>query len=163
MLDIFIQLNGFAQVVHIAVHPHTGKARPPGGVQLLGLGTFARAHNGCQHLKTSAFRQLEDFVHHFIDGLLVDLPPADRAVRHADAGVHQAQVVVNFGDGTHGGTRVMAGGFLVDGDSRGKPGDLIDIGLFHLPQKLAGIAGKAFHIAALPIGIDGVKRKARLA
>ena len=61
------------------------------------------------------------------------------------------------------GARVVACCFLVDGDSRGQAGDLVDIGLFHLAKKLAGIAGKAFHIAALAVGVDRVKRQARLA
>ena len=44
--------------------------------------------------------------------------PQLRAVRHADAGIEQAQVVVDLGDGAHGRARVAAGALLVDRDGR---------------------------------------------
>ena len=163
VLDVLFEVDLLAQIVHIAVDAHAGKTGSAGGIQLLGLGALAGTHNGGQHLKAGALRQLHDFVDHLVHGLLGNLPPTDRAVGHADAGVHQTQIVVNLRYRSHRGTRVVACCFLVDGDGRGQAGDLVDIGLFHLAQKLAGIAGKAFHIAALAVGIDRVKRQARLA
>jgi len=41
--------------------------------------------------------------------------------------------------------------------SRAKAFDEIDVRLFHLIQKLPGVGGEAFHIAALPLGIKGVE------
>ena len=38
----------------------------------------------------------------------------------------------DFCDGTHGRARVFRGGFLVDGDSRGKAAYLVHIRFFHL-------------------------------
>eukprot|EP01041_Mallomonas_annulata_P015792 gene15792-33318_t len=41
--------------------------------------------------------------------------------------------------------------------------DMLDIGFLHHLQKLARIGGQRFHIAALPLGIDGVEGQRRLA
>ena len=57
----------------------------------------------------------------------------------------------------------MAGGLLVDGDGRRKTGDLVHVRLIHPSQKHPGVAGKAFHIAALTVGIDGIEGQTGLA
>ena len=114
VLDVLLEADFLAQIVHVAVDAHTHKTGAAGGIQLLGLCAFAGTDHRGKHLKTGALGQLHHLVDHLINGLLGDLPPADRAVRHADTGVHQAQVIVNFGHGAHGRTRVVAGGFLVD-------------------------------------------------
>ena len=133
VLDVLFEADFLAQVIHIAIDAHAGKTGAAGGVQFLGLGAFAGTDDRGQYLEAGALGQLKHLVHHLIHGLLGDFPAADRAVRHADTSVHQAQVVVNLGDRAHGGTRVVAGGFLVDGDCRGQAGDFVHIGLFHLP------------------------------
>jgi hypothetical protein len=40
---------------------------------------------------------------------------------------------------------------------------VIDVGLFHDRQKLPRIGGQRFHVAPLPLGVDGVEGKRRLA
>lgn len=60
-------------------------------------------------------------------------------------------------DGAHGGAGVVARGLLVNGDGRGKPLNALHLGLVHHAQKLPGVAGEAFHVAPLPLGVDGVK------
>ncbi len=75
----------------------------------------------------------------------------------AAAGKEQAKIVVDFGGGGDGRTRIARGVFLADGDGRGDPGDLVHIGLFHALQELPGIGGKGFDVAALAFGVDGVK------
>ena len=112
-----------------------------------------------EQLHARAFGQGKHLIDHLIDGLPGDFPPAFRAVGDADAGIEQAQVIVNLRDRADGGTRVFAGGFLVDGDGGRKPVDGIDIRLFHLPQKLAGIGREGFDIAALSLGVERIERK----
>ena len=75
----------------------------------------------------------------------------------AAAGKEQAEVIVDFGGGGDGRARIARGIFLADGDGRSDPGDLVDIGLFHALQELAGVGGKGFDVAALAFGVDGVK------
>jgi hypothetical protein len=47
--------------------------------------------------------------------------------------------------------------FLVNGYSRAKSFDVINVGFLHLPQELAGIGGKGLYVAALSLGIYGVE------
>ena len=70
VLDVLFEVDLLAQIVHIAVDAHAGKAGSAGGIQLLGLGALAGAHNGGQHLKAGALRQLHDLVDHLVHGLL---------------------------------------------------------------------------------------------
>ncbi|MPN07949.1 hypothetical protein SDC9_155224 [bioreactor metagenome] len=62
-----------------------------------------------------------------------------RAVRCAGTCIEQTQIVVNLGDGAHGGTRVVAGGLLFDRDGRRQAFDQIDIRLLHQLKELAGV------------------------
>ena len=114
MLDVLFEADFLAQIIHIAVDPHAGKACAAGRIQLLGLRTLAGTHDRGQHLKAGALRQFQHLVHHLVHSLLCDLASADRAMRHTDAGVHQAQIVVDLCHRAHGRARVMACGLLVD-------------------------------------------------
>src|SRR6185312_17063899 len=75
-------------------------------------------------------------------------------MRLADAGVKQAEEVVDLGDGAYGATGVLVGSLLFDGDHGAETGDLIDVGPFHVADELAGIGTEALHIATLAFGID---------
>ena len=101
--------------------------------------------------------QLLDGIDNLLDGLAGDLPAALGAVGMADPGEEQTQIVVDLGDGAHGGAGVLAGAFLVDGDGRAQALDVVDIRLFHAAQELAGVGGERLHVAALSFGIDGIE------
>jgi hypothetical protein len=49
--------------------------------------------------------------------------------------------------------------FLVNGYSRAKSFDVINVGFLHLPQKLTGIGGEGLYVAALPLSIYGIERQ----
>ncbi|EEZ72416.1 hypothetical protein NEICINOT_03347 [Neisseria cinerea ATCC 14685] len=85
------------------------------------------------------------------------------AIRRADAGVQKAQVIVDFRNRADGGARVVAGGFLLDGNRGRQAFDQIDVGFVHHLQKLPRIGGQALDITPLPFGIQRVKRQRRLA
>ena len=118
VLDVLFQLDLFVKIIQVAIDLHTSIATAAGSIQLFLLGAFALAHHRSQHLKLRTFVQFEHRVHHFVHGLLADHPPAHRAVGHAHAGVQKSQIIVDLRHGAHGGTRVVAGGFLVDGNCR---------------------------------------------
>ena len=88
---------------------------------------------------------------------------ANRAMRHADGGIQQAQVIVNLRDGSDRGARAAAGGLLLDGNGRAQAVDGIHIGPLHLVEKLARIGGKRLHIAPLALGVDGIEGQRRFA
>ena len=79
---------------------------------------LAVAHDRRVHGEARAVGQREDLLDDRVDRLPGDRPPADRAVRPADARVEQAQVVVDLGDRADGRARVARGRLLVDRDRR---------------------------------------------
>ena len=58
---------------------------------------------------------------------------------------------------------VVRGALLVNGDRGGEPFDRVDVRLVHLPEELAGVGGKRFHVAALAFRENGVERQGGLA
>ena len=91
-----------------------------------------------------------------------DLPAALGAVRDADVGEEQAQVVVDLGDRADGRARVRGGGLLLDGDRRREAVDEIDVRLLHLLEELAGVGRQRLDVAPLPLGVDRVEGERRL-
>ena len=82
---------------------------------------------------------------------------------HAHPREQKAQVVVDLGGGAHGGAGILRRGLLIDGHRRRQAVNGVHIGLGHLAQEHAGIAGEALHIAALPLGVHGIEGEAGLA
>ena len=80
-----------------------------------------------------------------------------------DARVEEAQVVVDFGDGADGGAGVVGDALLVDGDGGRQALDVVHIRLFHEAEELAGVGGEGLNVAALTLGVDGVKGEGALA
>ena len=52
---------------------------------------------------------------------------------------------------------IARGVFLPDGDGGRDAVDLVDVGLFHALQELAGVGGERFDVAPLAFGVDGVE------
>ncbi len=139
MFLIFFKLNGFRQIIEIAVHTHTDKTALARGVKLFGMFALASPHHGSKHLNLCSLFQIENAVDNLVNGLLLNFPTADRAVRDSDSRVQKTQIVVNLRYRSDRGTGIFRSCLLIDGNGRGKPLDVIHIRLFHLPQKLARI------------------------
>ena len=154
---ILLHRDGFGQVVDIAVHPHPDISGFPGRLEFLGVLTLASPDHRRQHLNPGSLLERHHPVDDLIHRLLLDFPAADGAMRDADPGIEQAEIVVDFGDGPHGGTGIFRGGLLVDGNGGRQTFDIIHVRLFHLAQKLAGIGGQAFHVPPLSLGVDGIE------
>ena len=112
---------------------------------------------GGQQGKAAAFRLGQQGIDDLLHRLPFHRPAAFRAVGNAHPRKEQAQVVVNFGNGADGGAGIVGYPLLVNGNGRGQALDIVHIRLVHPPQKLAGVGGQGLHIAALPLGVDGVK------
>src|SRR5260370_42579754 len=80
-------------------------------------------------------------------------------MRQANGGIDYAEVIVNFRDGADRGARRARGSFLLDGDRGRKPFDDVDLGAFHLVEKLPRVGGERFDVAALAFCVDGVERE----
>ena len=167
--DVDVVLLGLFQLGQVAKFNHfavDAKAHIALGLHLrkqVAELALAIARHRCEHHDLGISRQGQRGIDHLRDGLGRQRVAVGGAVRCAGAREQQAQVVVDLGDGADRGTRVVAGGFLLDGDGGREALDHIDIGLVHARQKLAGIGREAFHIAALALGIEGVKGERGLA
>ena len=146
-----------------AVYPGPGVPLGLQFLEQLGVLALAAADDGGQHLEPGALLELEHAVHDLLRGLPGDRPAADRAVRLADAGEQQPQVVVDLGDRADGGPRVAARGLLIDGHRRGQSVDEVHVGLVHLAEELPGVRRQRLDVPPLALGEDGVERQARLA
>ena len=98
-----------------------------------------------------------------VDGIAFDVDLAVGAPGFGGAGEEEAEVVVDFGGGGDGGTRVAGGIFLADRDGWGEAVDVIDIGFLHAVEELAGVGGEGLDVAALAFGVDSVEDERRLA
>ncbi len=147
------------QQLDLAVHPHARKALAANAVEDLLMRALAPAHHRRQHQKLRTFFKSHDRIHHLVDRLAADQPAADRAVRFADSGVKQAQIVVDLRHGADGRPRIAVGRFLVDGDRRGKPLDVLHVRFFHLTEELSRVGRKTLHVAPLSLRIDRIERQ----
>ena len=139
VLDVLVKGDVLGDIVHIPVYAEAYVAGSPGAVDHLFVPALAAADDRSQDLDTRSLGQGHHAVHHLIYGLLCNLPAAVGAVGDADPGIEQTEIVIDLRHRTHGGTGVAVGGFLIDGDRGRQPLDVLHIGLFHLPQELAGI------------------------
>ncbi len=118
---------------------------------------LATSHDGRHDGNALSNAELQDSLDDLLCGLASNRAAAIRAVRGADRGVEQAEVVVDLSDGADGGTGTAAGGFLFDRDCRRKTFDGIHVRSLDLIQELACIRGKGLDVATLSLGIDCVE------
>ena len=158
-----IQLRLVFDRAHLAVDPHARQSPRPERGQLLPELALAAAHDGREDVhpldRGLAHDRLDDALHR----LRRDLPAARRAMRRADVGEQQAQVVVDLGDGADRRARVRPGRALLDGDGGRQAVDLIDVGLLDLLEELAGVGGQRLDVTPLAFRVEGVERQRRLA
>jgi len=78
------------------------------------------------------FGKSKDGLRHHFDRLGTDFPAAPVAVRNADSGKKEPQVIIDFRDGPYGGTGILTGYPLFDGDCGGEAFNGLYIGFVHL-------------------------------
>ncbi|MEY5028169.1 MAG: hypothetical protein RLZ63_484 [Pseudomonadota bacterium] len=163
MLFVLFQLGQVLGLEHLATH---AKAHIAQGLHLLKelfeLAFFLACHRSQDH-QLGVLWQGHHRIHHLGHGLGLQRQVVVGAVRRAGACEQQAQIVVDLGHRAHRGARVVAGGFLLDGNRGRQALDQVHIGLVHQLQKLPRISREAFHIAALAFGVQRVKSQAGLA
>jgi hypothetical protein len=78
-------------------------------------------------------------------------------MRYTQARKEQTQIVVDFGDGTHGRARIATDRFLLDGNRWRQAFNGINIRLFQLFEKLASVGREGFDIPTLAFSINGIE------
>ena len=147
---------------HLAVHT-CPKPLLVQGLQLLAKLSLTPPHQRCQHGDALTRRQGNHALHNLIGALSRNFVPTLGAMRAADAGPKQAQVIVDLRDGAHGRSGRPRCRLLLDGDGRRKAVNRVHIGPLHLVQKLPCVRRQGLHVASLPLGVDGVEGKGTFA
>ena len=160
MLLVLGEVDLLIEVAHRAIDAHADEARPLRLLEDALMLPFAVPDDGRENEDARAIREVEDMLDDLLGALLLDRPAGRRAVRVADAGEEQAQIVVDFRHGADGRTRVAAGALLVNRDRRGEAVDMIDIRLLHQAEELPGIGGERFDVPPLPFRIDSIEGEA---
>ena len=130
-------MRRFVYVVHLAVDTDADVAVLAYLLQQLRVLALLRPHGRGYYLY-APFKGHHP-VNYLIYALTFNHPSAFGAVRYAYAGIQQAHVVVNLGDSSNSGTRVIGGALLVYAYGRGQALDVVHIRLFHLAQEQPGI------------------------
>ena len=137
MLLLLIERGHLVYVVHLSVNTDADVAVLAYLLQELCVLALLCPHGRGNYLYASIKG------HHPVNYLIYALPlyhpAALGAVRYAYAGIQQAHVVVNLGDSSNSGTRVIGGALLVYAYGRGQALDVVHIRLFHLAQEQPGI------------------------
>ena len=149
--------------MNLAVHAHADIALLAGVLEHLNVLALFAADDRREQLHARFFLERHQPVNDLVDGLLVNLLAAFRAVRRADARPQQAHIVVDLSDRADRRTRVLRGGLLVDGDGGRQTVNIVHIRLVHLAEELPRVARQRLDVAALTLGIDRVKRQGRFA
>ena len=163
VLDVLGQLGQGVDVVDLAVHAQaheTLRAQLREQVRLLPL---SAGDDRREDHQLGVLRQRKHVVDHLRHRLRFQRQRVLGAVGRADAGVQEAQVIVDLGHRADGGARVVAGGLLLDGDRGRQALDQVDIGLFHELQELARVGRQRLDVAPLALGIERVECKRGLA
>ena len=113
-----VQGRRLVQVHHLAVDAGADETLGAQFLQDVHVLALAVLHHRRQQHQPGVRAQGHDLVHHLADGLRLQGGGVLGAARRTDAREQQAQIVVDLGDGADGGTRVVGGGFLLDGNGR---------------------------------------------
>ena len=118
---VLLFLVQIRQIVEIADATVDARPHETRGAQLLEdllVFSLAPAHDRGQQHELTALRHGQDAVDHLADRLCLQRDVVLRAAWLTDSGEQQTQIIVDFRDRAHGGSRVVRGGFLLDGNSR---------------------------------------------
>ncbi len=133
VLFIFLQLDVVGQRQHLAVHANADIAFLAQFFQQFLVGPFFRCRHRAENHQLRPFPQRQERVYDLIHRLAADGFPAVGAERAAAMGIEHTEIVVDFRHRPHRGAGIVARGFLVNGNRRRQPGNLIHVRLIHLP------------------------------
>ncbi len=160
---VLVELELLVEVADLAVDANAHVTGAPGILEHVLVLAFPVTDDGREEHDPLAGRKRQDGIDDLLHGLTLDGASTVRAMRPADAREQQTEVVVDLGDRGHGGPWILADALLVDGDGGRQPLDVVDVGLFHLAEELAGVGGEGLDITPLALGVNGIESERTLA
>ena len=149
--------DGFVHAHHVAVEIQTRKSLLEQHFDLLFECALVEQAQRSEDGEARAGGVAEGGGDNIVGAVATHFFAAHRRVGMSHAGEEQTEIFVDFGARADGGTRVVRLDFLLNSDGRRQPFDVVALGLVHAPEKLAGVGRKAFDIAPLTFGIEGVE------
>ncbi|MBA7660351.1 hypothetical protein ES703_68353 [subsurface metagenome] len=157
MFLIFIKLKLLRQVINSPINPNPDIACLAQVIKHRLILTLTVSNQRCQNHDTAILSKSFNSIHNLLHRLHSNLSSTFGAMGVTNPGKKQPQVIIDLGYSTHCRPWVFTRTLLVNRDGWAQPFYIINIGLFHPAQKLASISRQRFHIAALPLSIDGIK------
>ena len=136
---VSVQLHAGDGFHHLSVHPHVQVAFLTHLLEEFLVMSLAVAHQRSQQVDAFTLVFFQDKVQYLLLGVLHHLLAAQVGVGHARPGKEQTQVVIYLGRGAHGGTGILIGGLLLDGDDRAKAANLVYIRTLQVTQEVTRI------------------------
>ena len=154
---VAVEFHALHRLAQFAVHAHREKAFLAHGLEEFLVMSLSCAHQRREQQHFAPFVVREQHVHDFLFRIFHHRLARHVAVGRGGAGEEQAQEVVDFGNGAHGGARVAVGGLLLDADYGTEAAYLVHVGAIHAIEKVAGVGREGLDIAALAFGINRVE------
>ncbi len=133
-------LKLLGQVMDLPVNPNPGISCLAQVIKYRLILALAVSYERCQNHEATTPRKALDGINNLLHGLHGNLSSTVGAVGVTNPGKEQPEIIVDFGYRAHGRPWVSAGAFLVDRNCRAQPFNIVDLGLFHPAQELAGIS-----------------------
>ena len=125
------------------------------------MGPLSGTDDGGPNGNAVRFHSPKDVIDDFLNGSSGHFFPAGWAVRFSNSRPKEAEVILDFRDGRHGGARVVTTLFLIDGNGGRKSLNGITVRFFHLSDELARIRRQALDVPPLTFCVEGIKGEAR--
>ena len=119
--------------------------------------SFSSTNKRCKQTNFFPFKFFENRKHDFFFAKFHHLFAGIVTICFANSGVKQTKEIVNFCNRTNSTSWIFVGCFLFYRNYRRKSSDFIYIRPFHISNKLTGISGEAFHVAALSFIVYCIK------
>ena len=160
---VAVQLLHVIQAEKFAVDTDLGVALAAHLLEEFAVMALAAAHQGRQQQALPAGVVPHYEIHDLGVGVAHQFLAGDGRICGGCLGEEQAQEIGNFSDGADRTPRVVAGGFLLNGDDGAQAVHTLHFGLFKYAHEVLGIGRQGVHVAALALRIDGVEGKGTLA
>ena len=154
---VAVQSVDFVEVAKLPVNAHLGVAAFAQLLEQVPVVAFAAAYQRGQQVTFASLEVGQDEVDDLPVGIAYHGLSAFGRVGCRGFGEEQAEEVEDFGDGSHRGTRVVARGFLLDGDDGTQSRDAFHLGLLQDAHEVLGIGAERVHISPLTLCIQGVE------
>ena len=157
---VFVEFWKFVQSIDDAVHANAGKTF--GVILLANVGelTFLLRNDWGKKHEFGAERKFHDFVDDIFNGAARNFFTTNWTMWYTDASKQKAEIIINFGDRSNGGTWVAAGRFLINRNGWTEAGDGVNVWFIHHAKEHTGVRTERLDITALAFGVDGIKSQA---